>query len=155
MRALIILCCAAVASAAAVSSEMHPAAFNEAHVVDGSKCTVLKQSQVGPAGTYCCEACHHPYLMQTNELSLSVVTTDRFLAANRAAAVVSDGSGDLSPDDSAGVVKVASKAFMETVAVSVLKESTTLTVPCGECISLDECMSRGSHVELWHHQCVA
>ena len=136
-----------------------PSVFKAAAMVDGSACATLEQAPFD-LPQLCCHACHHPFLMQYNDLSLEVITTDRAVAITKThsvAAVVPSppGSGDSpAPAESATTVEIASEAYKAERADAIFRSASTVVVPCGECISLDECAHRGRHVELWHHRCV-
>lgn len=78
--------------------------------------------------TLCCESCESDLIMHTRwvtrQASVSAVVLDAEL-----------GSGG-------GVV--------DSVEVASVAESH---VACGECVTVDRCMSSGGHVNTWHRTC--
>jgi hypothetical protein len=120
--------------------------FDAPAAVDGSRCAVISKRRVGEELElgYCCDSCHHPYLLTNDDFKVSFVSADLATSASKAAFLDlnDNGSGELIATQSTSVV-----------AVSVLKELEQLiTFPCGRCITVDECTENG-RLELWHHQC--
>ena len=118
--------------------------FDKAIPVDGSTCAII--SKVDIAGVFCCESCHHPYLITSEAVELSVVATDTAFSASKTARVdlENNGSGELVAAESTSVV-----------AVAVLKElEQKITLPCGRCITVEDCSAQKGRLELWHHQCL-
>jgi hypothetical protein len=135
-------------AAVAIAAPAAPlSVFDAPAPVDGSRCSILGNGLLGPAGNmYCCESCHHPYLLTNEAVELSVVKTDTAFSASRNAwlDLEDNGSGDLVATQSTSVI-----------AVSALKElQQKITMPCGRCIPVTECSQLSGRLELWHHQCL-
>lgn len=132
-------------AAVAIAAPAAPlSVFDAPAPVDGSTCAIISKASV--ADVFCCESCHHPYLITSDAIELSVVTTDTAFSASKTARLdlEDNGSGDLVATQSTSVI-----------AVSALKElQQKITVPCGRCIPVTECSQLSGRLELWHHQCL-
>lgn len=151
-----------------------PSAFSRPLVVDGSKCAALRAAPFDMP-FYCCDACHHPFLMRYSDLKVDMISVDRAVQITNAEAVdtvvpapagsrgnrseavdpAADAEAFGTPDpDNAAAVQVVTVSYKADRAQAIYQSRSTVVVPCGECISLDECVSSGRTVELWHHRCV-
>lgn len=125
--------------AIAASSFSAPAVFEQAQLVDGMRCaTMVKPLVATQERPFCCTACHHPYLLTNAFETVSVLKSadveqlSSYLESNV------DGSGQMS-------------AFSAMEFARMTTEQSSFTaVPCGVCVSLEECQG---DVELWHHKC--
>ena len=124
--------------AVAASSLGAPAVFENAQLVDGMRCATMTRPLVATQErSFCCTACHHPYLLTNSFETVSVLkSTDMELLTSY-----------LETENGSGLVHDISAV---EIARMTTEQSPFTAVPCGACVALEEC---DGDVELWHHRC--
>lgn len=113
-----------------------------AHAATGPPCAVVSRHKLLTGKTVdCCESCSLGWIRSTTWVTSSVTLTSSD-SDTETLNYRSIGSGDLTFEHSDTKTEIVSSA-----------EAHTLTRPCGECITFDDCLDHGGHANMWHRTC--
>lgn len=118
-----------IAAAAVVSSE-------------GPSCAILSRHQLLTGTSIdCCESCSLGWIRSTSWITSSV-KTEMVDSDSQQIRFEHVGSGGETTD-------------LETLTSNRMSatDSKEVTRPCGECVSVDDCLNHGGHVNMWHRTC--